>query len=186
MRLSRRRGERISPDCREAILDLWLACFECIAHIFRMALRLDVVVDGFHFAIATDDERAARDAHVRLAVHTLFGPDAMLLRSRRAFVREEEEGQGVVRLEGVQGRNWIGANADDMIAQTVEIGLQITEGYCFNRSAVCVRFGEIEKHHPPVIAHKIGHRVHRAIGAEQMEIGQRFTDDWQCVFRLRQ
>ena len=160
--------------------------FERVAHVFRVALRLDIEVDRLDVAVAADDERTARDTHVCLAVHTLLDPDAMFLRGRRALIGQEKEGEVVLLLELLQGCDRIGADAHDAVAKSVKIGLQITEGHCFGRSAVGVCLGEIEKDHPPLVAREVRDGMRRAIGADKAEVGQRVSHRRQCVCCLRQ
>src|SRR6185437_10373504 len=51
-------------------------------HFLVVAFGFDLLEDVLNFSVGADDERRAGGAHVFLAVHALFLPDAVLLGGR--------------------------------------------------------------------------------------------------------
>jgi hypothetical protein len=158
--------------------------FQRVAHKIGVALRLDVEIDGLHDAVVIRDEGAAGDAHIGLTVHALLDPDAVARGSCRPLIGKEEEGEVIVLPELQERRHGVRADADDVVAQAVEIGLQITEGHCFERSAVGIRLREVEEHEPAMVADEIGDAVRRAVRPGEREIGQRLADGGQGAWGL--
>src|SRR5205085_3369055 len=70
-----------------------------LQQVLGRVLRADLVPGLLDLALLVDEERAADDAHVRLAVELLLAPDAVGLRDRVVGVREQREPEAVLLVE---------------------------------------------------------------------------------------
>jgi len=109
-----------------------------------VAFGSDEGPDVFDFAVLANEERAAHDAHGRLAHEMLFLPGAECLDGFVVGIAEQGEIELLLFPEGGQGLYGVGAHAEDGDAELVEFFFCVTKLGRFDRSTGSVGFG-VEK-----------------------------------------
>jgi hypothetical protein len=144
----------------------------CVAIYFHIDIR------ALYQGIRPNNEGATRNTHEGPAIHRFLHPDADAIRVGSTFVGEENERQLVVRLEGIEIRDWIRADPNDGVVQSLKLSLQITEGYCFGRSARGIRLWEEEEHHASLVTREVANCVHIAVCSQKGKVWHRLANLW--------
>jgi len=110
-----------------------------------MLVGLDAVHDQGDPAIGVDQEGGSVDAHVLLPVKAFFLQNPEFLGHRLVFVGHERVGEGVLLLEFLLCRRFVGGDADDRGAGTLDFLKCVAEPARFERSTRSVCLGEEEQ-----------------------------------------
>src|SRR6185437_4735661 len=114
-------------------------------HLRRMPLWFHLLEDLRDLPRRIDDERRAFDAHVFAPIHRLLLPHAILLRHRMISVRQQREGQLVLRLELLMALHLIGRHPKDHGFRFVEPRERVAKLAGFRGAAAGVVLGiEVE------------------------------------------
>jgi hypothetical protein len=112
-----------------------------------MSLGFHVVEDVRDFAVRTDDEAGARDAHHLLAIHVLFFDNAKGIANFLVYVRKKRVGQIVLFLEFFLGLRLVSRDAEHHRAGILEFLVGFAEPASFYGSTGRVGFRKEEKNH---------------------------------------
>ncbi len=136
-------------------------------------IGLDVVLREHDRAVLVDHERAADDAHRRLAVVLLLAPGAVGLGHRVILVGEQPEAERVLVAELRVRRGRVGRDAEDGGPDRVEVGLRVAQRARLDRAARGVVLGvEVED---DARALEVGEAHGAAVVGRQFEVGSGVT-----------